>query len=1015
MTSTSQTILAFVAICFAMTRLGNAQTPEWQRGAHQATYASERPWEATGLTPVDLTDKAGLAPVVIADKGHAALPIVIPAGDPYYAEVAAILKAFLDEATGASFTVTTDRKSPKRGIFVGPCRQPEVERVTQRVAELPPEHFRVDCFEGGVILSGRDLDFLYQKPRGSISRGDIKQSRGTYFAMLDFLERFIGVRFFKPGRLGTVVPYLNDRKVIFPAVTYQDGPAFKSRASSYGTYLTKDHKWLGYTKKTGLQWMNRLRRADVHQLKCGHTDTYWHEVYAKTNPGFFALREDGSRMIGKGGSIHSSQRCYSSEAGFQEHLRIIDRYYKTGEGERLLRSTPNRKYIYWWPNDGFKGCACDQCMTLTDPDAPLDRVHSRLIWPYVAKLAKAIKQRWPDKVLVAPLYATWFHVPDGFIMPDNVRLIVTWNHVSEGLFKEPRYWDFAVEGLKQQSRLSCEPVVIWSHYPHKPRIKNGFDAPYPLPHILKRLLVSQRDQIGGVYLNGYACTSFALDGYILYVYKKMLWNPDLDVDACLEDYCRALFGPAAPQVKAYLHEAIERWETVRWSQLPEGFDFVDGRIGWQSYYQETYPRGVRLAMKGMLASAVEETKPGSVYHARAKYFAEATEPFFAQGEFFDRGSMVTIEAEKFTPKIDGDLKEWKEIQPLRLKNNSDGSKAAVRTNVMVAYGPQAFYIAGRAEEPEAIQAFPPGLPRDSHLWQRDSMELFLCTPQPGIKEAGLSITDQYHQIIVDPNGAIFDGYKSSQAGNVREGVTLKLTCKTKRYPRGFVFEMAIPYTSLNTEVPKPGDHWMANFFRNRPREGVPRSQGDFSWSPTAKSHHNTTRYGRIQFPTETYWTAGLEDFKGSWSIKSNVSGSIQEFKPGQQITITPSLKKGHLLLHVQADDDLPKGTELKFVSRKAKATFLKPVSLDWKFQFKGKGLRRARHYAVGKEPKSQLSSSLRSPQGSTRSGWVFQQAIKPTQGDLKDLSYYAFGLAIEPGADFVFEIDQIRIQARPCL
>ena len=1015
-TVTSHPILILLsAIVCLVTTLGDradAGTPLWKRGSHQATYALDRPWETKGLTPVTLTDKPELPAVVIANKGRAVLPIVIPAGDPYYAEVAATLKLFLDEAIGGSFTVITDKDAPRQGIFVGPCRNPDVERVTRRVAELPPEHFVVDCLKGGVILAGQDLDFLYEKPRGRLSRSDIKQSRGTYFAVLDFLERFIGVRFFKPGRLGTVVPYRNDHKVIFPPVTYQDGPVFKSRASSYGNYLTQDHKLLGSTKKSGLQWMDRLRRGDVYQLKCGHTDTYWHEVYAETHPEFFALREDGTRMIGEGASVHSSQRCYSNEAGFQEHLRLIDRYYETGEGERLLRSPPNSKYIYWWPNDGFKGCACSECMKRTDSHAPADRVHSRLIWPYVAKLARAIKQRWPDKVLVAPLYATWFNVPKDFTMPENVRLIVTWNHVSEGLFKEPKYWNFAVEGLKQQGRQSCEPVVIWSHYPHKPRIKNGFDAPYPLPHVLKRLLLSQRNQLGGVYLNGYACTSFALDGYILYVYKKMLWNPNLDVDAALDNYCRALFGPAAPQVNAYLSTVIERWETTRWSTLPEGFDFVDGRIGWQSYYKESYPRDVRLTLKGLLARGVAKTSPGSVYHARAKYFAEATEPFFIQGEFFDRGNMVTVEAQEFVPKIDGNLKEWEGKLPLRLKNNSDGGKATVRTDILIAFGPKAFYIAGRAEEPETIRAFPKELPRDSSLSQRDSIELFLCTPQPGIQEAGLSITDQYHQIILDPNGALFDGYKRSDTSEVDPRATLELTHKVKRYPHGFTFEMAIPYTTLKTSPPRPGDHWMANFFRNRPRDGALNREIDFAWSPTFESHHMTSRYGRIEFPTETYWTADLTNFAPSWSIKQIVSGSIRAFEPDQHIKITSSRKHGHLFLHIQADEELPRGTELKFVSSKAKATFPKPVTLDWKFQYHGKGLNRVRHYAVGTQPKSQLSSALPTAKDGARSGWVFQEAVKPTQGDLRNLSYYAFGLAIEPGADFVFEIDQIRLKER---
>ena len=1005
-------LLTALSCVLAAASEAGAQTPAWQRGAYQAPYAADKPWQAKGITPVTMKTKPGLQPLILADKGDAALPIVIPDNNPYYAAIAATLKEFLDGATGASFAVVTDRNVPDQGIFVGPCKHPVVERAMARVGKLPPEHFIVDRFAGGVLLAGRDLDYLYENHRGRISVGDTGQSRGTYFAVIDFLERFIGVRFYKPGPLGTVVPYLNDRVVVIPPVTYADGPAFRSRNSSYGSYLTQDHKLLGYTKRTGAVWMNRLRRGDVYRLKSGHTDSYWHEVYAESHPEYFALREDGSRMIGIR-SKFSSQRCYTNEAGLEEHLHLIERYYKTGEGVKLLRYRPNQKYIYWWPNDGFRGCACPECTKLTDRDAPSDRIHSRLIWSYVAKLARAVKQRWPDKVLVAPLYATWYYVPDDFSMPDNVRLMVTWNHLPEGFFKEPRYWDFIVKDTAHNNRFSCEPVIIWSHYPHKPRIQNGLDTPYPAPHVLKRLLVSHRDKLSGVYLNGYACTSFALDGYILYVYKKLLWNPDLDVDACLDDYCRTLFGPAAGEVKSYLAKVIERWETTRWSELPEGHDSVARRIRWPQYYKETYPRAVRLALKGMLANAVVQTEPGTVYHARASYFAAATEPFFVQGEFFDRGNMIIAECQRLTPEIDGDLSEWQGVEPLVLKCNTNGETAPVRTEIFVAYGPNAIYVAGRAEEPDALYTWKKGVPRDFGLWNRDSIELFFCTPQPGMKEAGLSLTQQYHQIIVDPNGAIFDGYKSVNAKALDANVTVPLDCVAKPDAKGFVFEMAIPYTSLNTQAPRPGDHWVANFYRNRPREGVQLSDRFFAWSPTMRSAHDTSRFGRVEFPTKTYWTAKLADFAKSWRLVTNASGSWKDFVPRDHVAITPTFQDGRLLVRLQADDKVPKNAEMKFISRNATATFPEPVVLDWKFRFKGRGLRSVRHYAATPAGPTQLKSIFRPARGSTGSDWVSQRTDKPTKGELPNMHYYAFGLAFEAGADFVFEVDRIRILARP--
>ena len=69
--------------------------------------------------------------------------------------------------------------------------------------------------------------------------------------------------------------------------------------------------------------MENLRSADYYGLKSGHTDGRWHQSYAEDHPEWFAMRQDGSRMLGKQGK-HSSQRCYSNEEAFREHIETIE-------------------------------------------------------------------------------------------------------------------------------------------------------------------------------------------------------------------------------------------------------------------------------------------------------------------------------------------------------------------------------------------------------------------------------------------------------------------------------------------------------------------------------------------------------------------------------------------------------------------------------------------------------------------------------------------------------------------
>ena len=44
-----------------------------------------------------------------------------------------------------------------------------------------------------------------------------------------------------------------------------------------------------------------------------------------------------------------------------------------------------------------------------------------------------------------------------------------------------------------------------------------------------------------------------------YVFAKLMWNMDTDVDALLEEHYRLMFGAAAGEIKAYFEALEDRW------------------------------------------------------------------------------------------------------------------------------------------------------------------------------------------------------------------------------------------------------------------------------------------------------------------------------------------------------------------------------------------------------------------------------------------------------------------------
>jgi uncharacterized protein DUF4838/cellulose/xylan binding protein with CBM9 domain len=965
-----------------------------------------------GLTPVELTVKKS-APLILADQGKACAAIVIPKNSSehyYYKQIAKFLKSYLDKVTGANFIITDDSSKFPTAIYLGPCELKETDKIFKQAQKGKYGSFQIVCIENGVVLAGKDLCCPHL-PETKLLIGNKSQSRGTFFAAIDFLERLIGVRFYFPGELGTYIPDFRKKQLTIPAVEYSDSPIFPYRGSSYGYARTMDNDAIRADKKTKLFWQDLMRIEDVNLQKTGHTDIYWHERFGQSHPEFFAMRKNGTRMTGKEGQL-SSQRCYTSKAGLEEHIKLIEEYYEKGENWRMFgwrRNAPNKKYIKWFPNDGFVGCYCKECLKLTDTDAPSDRKHSRLIWEYAKKLALRIKQKWPDKILQLSPYHSYSHIPDNIDLPGNISMFAIMP--PNAYIKEKVYRELAQKQLDTYAKYSDGRVIIWNHYPHSPRIGNRIKTPYPIPHYLADFFRINQKKITGVYLNGYSSFSYALDGLILYLYFKILWNPNIDVDACIQDYCERLYGPASNEVKKYFDTIISRWENTKWPNLPTEGRY-EKKIPSKYYWELTYTRDIRNQLKEILELALKKTAPGSLYFERMKHLQEANQAFFDQGHFFDLGNQAQSKCLRITPKLDGKLDEWNAFKKLSLKNNDTGKLEKIKSDFFTGYDDKNFYIAGNIFEEGAFKTKGKKQARDSALWRHDSIEIYLCTANPSIKAAGLDIGKQYHQIIIDSDGSIFDGYKTMGKKGLDKKVNIQFTHKIQKHDKGFSFEMAIPFKSLNLDTPTPGTMWYVNFYRNRPRSGGTVER--FAWSPTMGSFADTSRFGFLEFPHPILW-------------KSDFSEIIKNLKIPQKenVQISAEEKDGILKLHVKANEKLKEPVEVKFnLPMSTPVTFKGAALFEWAFRFKGEGLQRVRIHAQDMETKNSLNHWFFNRTSQSKSaGWIIGQIDdntpkKPWKKQdkinipLKRVDCLFFALKVSPGADFIFEVKNIKISEK---
>ena len=987
--------------------------------------AMAKPWTSKGLTPVSFAFRRELADLVIAKNGKPEVKIVTAdTADWHYPRIAELLKRYLDKCTGSSFEIVTDTVPPGKHIFVGPVNEPTAKEVFAQSQELKLDGFQVVSFERGLILCGRDCLSPYaNRPPSRLSLYTQNVSRGTVFAVVDFLERFVGMRWYHWGELGECAPDFTAKSLRIPPVAYQDAPVFYHRRSTYGNLPTpygQDAKYMPekyrVARRERVLWRSPLMRASsAHMCVSNHTDTRWHEVFPD-RPHMFALRKDGSRMMGKRGP-HSSQRCYSNEEGFREHIKAIDAWYRDGEDLRLFGwelMAPNAKYVLWLPNDGFPGCHCDRCSALIDWDAPVGERQMELIWGYIAKLCAEVKRRWPDKTVSTLLYGGWNKIPTGRKLPGNLLLCKVWNSVIEPFMKEERYWQQNIGEIDLINEYSKERMLVWSHYPIKPYQITFEPMPFNAPHVLKRIYSENREKIGGVVLNG-GYLSVAQNGQALYLYYKLLWNPDIDVDAELEEFCRLQFGPAADEMRQFFTLGIDRWEKTKWSYLPAGLYKHVERLPRQLYWKETYPPEVRKQMQALLRSALAKTREGSMYRVKAKYYRDAHKPFFELGEFKDNIARAVFDCPKAEDpiEIDGDLAEWEGMRPLLMKDNVTGKEVDVKTEVFVAYDQDRLYVAGRAHEPGRAVLPPTRVPRDGDIYSYDSIEIYLCSDQEGFDEAGVAKIDQHHHFMVNARGEFFDGYKSTGDRHTDQKVDFDVEYKVQPLGNGFQFEMALPYKAIHALVPKPGDFWYVNFYRNRPREdGSPRYH---AFAPTGLSFSDTTRFAVMNFPKPAVLLYDFDGGKQKFGVWN---------KPSPTAVCTPEIKNGIAYLKVRYPKAETENGRVAFSISGIGHALDRPIRTHYRFRYRGHGVVAIKFHLRSKDwtqqnvdykPLHPPEDKVDVKEWKTVVGDRVYSYVggKPTYPEYpSDINTISVGLEMIPGADVLIELDEIRVVPR---
>ena len=391
-----------------------------------------------------------------------------------------------------------------------------------------------------------------------------------------YLLEAMGCRYLWPGKLGKVIP--KRAAVVLPEIDFVYTPPFKFRKIRQfpvGYHHDKEdlkESWGidqkayeplfrngRYDRKGNREFFKWHGVNDDNDMpgswRWGHYfGDYW-QKYGKEHPDWFALQPNGSRDQELGARSERPTLCLSNEGLIEQAAKDAIAAFK--------RYDSLRSFSICLPDGGpTTQCMCSKCRALDPVNAPSNPFYVGNPWwrrfPYVAlsdrvmhfnnAIAERVVKECPNAKLGVYVYSM-YEKPTVTVKPHPALVMLT---VAGGYGSESAR-GYARSNLAYWGRY--ENMLLW-----RPNV--FFTYSMAMPQNYARLLVEDMELFKRNHVVGtdFDCMNeqFAVKGLIWYMAAKAHRNPDvISYDDLLDDYCRAGFGNAAAEARAYF-DALEK-------------------------------------------------------------------------------------------------------------------------------------------------------------------------------------------------------------------------------------------------------------------------------------------------------------------------------------------------------------------------------------------------------------------------------------------------------------------------
>lgn len=687
-----------------------------------------------------------------------------------------------------------------------------------------PDAFAIRTDGGSLVIAGKDYaggpmtsflnPFRLHESYNSKLKVGAFGDAGTLFGVYHFLEKFVGIRWYMPGPLGTVWPERLSRLEL-PEITIQKSPQFEHRHAYYGFFDRSEEDSL---------WYRRAGYGSPFPVVVSHSFAYFFMKYKETHPEYFALI-NGERDFAALSTVGPGNFDLSNEDFIQQVIKDANQFFK---------DNPEQKIFPLCPNDGMKKVSEDLVsQALVDPSREKEGgKFSNYVWGFINKVAAGVAKEHPDRFVGCIAYEQYCVPPNNIEkLHPNVVVVVC----------KLRRGHFDAEALDQTRKrvadwkAKVDRIYCWEYYCDI--LLNGGWKGYPvffpdlvqqdlkeLTNVSKGEFIEAESWMPGQYSTDPQSIKINYPGLqhpLLYVTARLLWEPDLDLKALLDEYYRLFYGPAENEMREFWTKAEKAWMAQK-AEIPADF----------------FTAAQMADMVQLLEKAKAKTEAGSVYRQRVDLihgeFTPATE------RAARLASMEKPMAEvAFLPEAPPFLADWTKtsvwasIKLIKLLD-TNFLLAKPPTHVRLGWNKEKLFVTFTCFEPEIENLIARvEQPDEGAIWSDDSVEIFLM--QPGSETEGV-------QFIVNSRGALWDARRDASQLALSQwksrAIATALVGKTQ-----WNVLVEIPWSDLGVEAPKAGLKLKANFYRNRE---VGKASIKSSWAPLMEnSFYSPKDYGTL--------------------------------------------------------------------------------------------------------------------------------------------------------------------------